>query len=363
MLKTLGLIPFVLINLNNTSKFLDNSFLKEQNFYFENKNLIVKGNIENLDSNTYLQEKPNKDLLIFDYGCKIDNEYYGFFYDYESDQTFYLETNSTDLSNLRDDLKTFYLESNSKKSKNEIEMTSTSNGSLFNEIKSSTISKIEKPYGRMTFTYSLKEYEYNDISSLYLFEVKQFFISGANCIENFEDGFKKYYNDSQFVHIQAVQTEAQMGYYDIIKSGIPKFKDAYPVTKPATVTITSSYQAGINFGYSFKNGFSLGGLTIEEDSNCGLNVLAGYSKSYTAINPTLTSQPGQNNCEYQWNYYYKDPEPVTNYQVLGYMFECNRFQNKIDTHNKFDIVLTAKASFTTGRIRYEVHDVNFRKVI
>lgn len=363
MLKSVGVIPFILLNLNNTSKFLDNSFLKEENFYYESKELIVRGNIENLDSSTYLKDKPNKDLLIFDYESKIDDEYYGFFYDFESNKTFYLETNSTDLTNLRDDLKTFYLESNSKKSVNEIDLASTTDDSLFKEIKSNTISKIEKPYGRMTFTYSLKEYEYNTISSLYLFEVKQYFISGANCIENFEKDYGKYYNDSEFVHIEALQNEAQMGYDDIVKSGVPKFKDAYPVTKPTTVTVSSSYQIGVNFGYSFRNGFSSKSITLEKEDNYGASINYGYSKSYTTTNPRLTSQPGEDMCEYQWNYFYDNGvDAATNYQVLGYMFECNRYQNKIDTHNKFDIVLTAKASFSTLH-RFEVHDVNFRKVI
>ena len=42
------------------------------------------------------------------------------------------------------------------------------------------------------------------------------------------------------------------------------------------------------------------------------------------------------------------------------MFECNRYQDGIDTHNKFDIKLTAKASFIKNQnIRQDVYFSNF----
>lgn len=363
MLKVLGVLPFVLINLNSTSKFLDNLFLKEENFYYENKSLIVRGNIDNLDSSSYLQEKPNKNLLIFDCNSKIDNEYCGFFYDFKSDKTFYLETNSTDLSNLRDDLKTFYLESINKEKINEIGLTSIDNETLFKEIRSSTISKVAKPYGRMAFTYSLKEYEYNTISSLYLLEVKQQFICGYNCTKNDEKGFDYYFNYDQYVHIGAYQSEAQMGYDDILKSGIPKFKDAYPNSEPGNVTITSSYQSGVTFGFSLKGGFARKKITGEAGGSYEKNIEEEYSKTYTLTCPRLTSQISQDLIEYQWNYYYNDEvDYVTNTQYLGYMFECNRYQNGIDTHNKFDIRISAKASYAYANPNIK-KDVYFNKTI
>lgn len=296
--------------------------------------------------------------MIFDINSKIDDLYFGFLYDYESDKTFYLETNSNDLDNLYDDLKIFYLEYNTEY--NNLINTISNDSSLFKVIRSNTISKVSKPYGRMAFTYSLKEYEYSNKTSLYLLEIKHQFICGYNCIENDEIGFEEYYNYNQYVHVGAYQNEAQMGYNDIIKSGIPKFKDAYPNSEPTKVTISSSYESGTTFGYSFKNGFSLTDVSIEGSSNIAKSVVESYSKSYTLSNPTLTSQSSQDLKEYQWNYYYVDFYPITNTQTLGYMFECNRYQDRIDTHNKFDIKLTPKASFIKNQnIRQDVYFSNF----
>ena len=361
MIKEIGIIALTSLNLNNVSKLLDNSFLKENNFYYESNDLIVKGNIENKDSSTYLNYIQNKDLLIFDINNKIDDSYFGFFYDYESNKNYYLETNSNDLINLKDDLKTFYNENNNINN-NFISLASEISNNKFKELKSSTISKVAKPYGRMAFTYSLNEYEFSNITSLYLLEIKQQFICGNNCNENFEKGYERYYNNSEWVHVGAYQTSTEMGYDDIIKSGIPKFKDAYPVTKPSTVTINSSYQIGATLGYSFKNGISFDGISLEEDSSIGLNVNYGFSKSYTNTNPILSSQLGEDLSEFQWNYYFTDVDSATNYQVLGYLFECNRYQSGLDVHNKFGINFSAKATFSK-KFFNDSHDVTFTKSI
>lgn len=361
MVNLLNIIPIIISSTSTFYSLNNHSFLEQNNFYYENSNLIIKGNISILDSSKYLDNIINKDLLIFDINSKIDDSYFAFFYDYESNSTYFLETNSSNLIDLESDLNTFYNEYNIIENTNSLKLIS-SNSNNFKEIKSSTISKVAKPYGRMAFTYTLSEYEFSSASSLYLLEVRQQFISGYNCLENDEVGYEAYYNDNEYVHIGVYQTSAEMGYDDIIKSGIPKFKDAYPVATPSTVTISSSYEAGTTIAYSFKNGISFDGISVEGETEVGLNVEYGYSKSYTTTNPRVSSQLGENLSEFLWNYYYQDPDEVTNYQVLGYIFECNRYQNGLDVHNKFGINLSAKAKFSTKE-GTESYSVSFLRSI
>lgn len=353
----LALLPFI----TSISNYDNSSFLKTEDFYYENSNLIVRGNINNLDSSTYINDNLNKDLLVFDVNSKIDEEYFAYFYNHETNETFYLETNSYDFNNLEDDLKTFYSESNKVLNNfNRLSLESTS--APFKTLYSRTVTSVEKPFGRMSFNYKLNEYEYSSITSLYLLEVKHWFTSGMNCKINNEVGYDNYKNFDQYVHLHALQSQTDMRYDDIVRSGVPEYKDAYPVSAPSVLTITSTYQESVTFGVSFKNGFSLTNVSLEADSTLGASIGYSYSKGYTYSEPRISSQPGETFSEYQWNYIYSSPDYITNYNTLGYMFECNRYQDGNDVHGRFDLRLDAQAAFKKND-NDNAHFVRFSKML
>ena len=351
MIKNLVILPFLLIS---NSQISPDNFLDKNNFYYENDDLIVKGNISDLNSDTFDTQNLNKDLLIFDKNSKIDDQYFAYFYDYESKQEHYLETNSTDDENLVEDLNSFYKESNTAINNESVMVCSNDVSSNFKEVFASSFTKIAKPYGRITYNYSLNEYEFSSISSLYILQVRQQFICGATCIANDENGYGYYYNSDSYTHIKSSQSVTDMGYDDVIYSGEPVFKDAYPVPEPTSVTISSSYSTGITIGKSDNYGFSCSEFDSEShEYTFNLSLGMSYSKSYTTSIPSLSSQNGEDINEYQWNfkYLYNDNtnREVTNFANLGYIFECNKYENNLNVHNKFNMRITGKVAFTNSK--------------
>lgn len=348
MIKNLIILPFLIFNNLQGNEL----FLYKDNFNFENKDIIVRGNISNLNSDTFATHDLKKDLLVFNKESKIDGQYFAYFYDFESKQVHYLETNSSDYKNLYSDLKTFYEEFNTtNNSENNIVVASeNSSTSNFKTILTNSFTKIAKPYGRITYNYTLSEYEFSKESSLYFLQVRQQFVCGVTCIANDEIGYEEYYNGDGYTHVSSYQKVYDMGYNDVVFSGIPVFKDAYPVPKPISVTITSTYSAGVTIGKSTEVGFSTKeGFNASHEHSSELDLDFTYSKTYTQDVPYLSSQNGEDLNEYQWNFKYNSKDTnnrdVTNFMNLGYIFECNKYENNVNVHNKFGMKISGKTMY------------------
>jgi len=241
-------------------------------------------------------------------------------------------------------------------------LSNSTNNDIFSTLYSGSFEYIKKPYGYITCTYNVKNYLANDISSLYLIESSMSFTPGQTATINGEDGYGSWYNNLGYVHLKALTAEDDMGYNQIRYGGTPVFKDAYPVNSPGQITISSSYSAGINLGYSFTNGFSLEDFTIEQNTNYGLNINYSYSKSYTNTEPALSTQPLSSDREiYSWIYMYSTPKNETFNLTFGYLFEMNnsnhqlqegdfafRYDYKMEVKSNTSIFSTKK-SFTWGR--------------
>ncbi len=213
---------------------------------------------------------------------------------------------------------------------NMISLSNSTNNDLFSTLYSGSFEYVKKPYGYITCTYNVKKYRANDVSSLYLIESRMEFTPGSVAISNNNTGYENWKIDYGYVHLKALTAEDDMGYNQIRYGGTPVYKDSYPVNTPGQITISSSYSAGINLGYSFTNGFSLDNFTIEENTNFGLNINYSYSKSYTNTEPRLSTQhsPGNFNT-YEWTYFYDTPKNETFNLTFGYLFEMNNSNHQL----------------------------------
>lgn len=150
------------------------------------------------------------------------------------------------------------------------------------------------------------------------------FTPGKMASDNNSEGYGNWYNSGGYVHLKASRAAKEVGYNQYRYGGTPVFKDAYPVNKPGQITITSTYSAGLELGYSFTNGFSLDNITYEENTNLGLNIGYSYSKSYTNTEPALSAQKNAEDTEkFEWKYTYNTPRNETHHLYMGYLFEMN----------------------------------------
>lgn len=145
-----------------------------------------------------------------------------------------------------------------------------------------------------------------------------------------EDNNSNFKNQEGFIHMTVEQAyDANEEYYYGRRWGNVSYKkDYWPINEPGVSTITSSIQAGVNLGYSFKNGFSLDNISVSEDRNIGANISFGYSKAITRSEPALSVQLNSSNtnkCE--WYYTYKKDAAETNHLTTNYMFEISNSRN------------------------------------
>lgn len=177
---------------------------------------------------------------------------------------------------------------------------------------------------------AVSKYVANSESIVYIVTVNNSFVPGIVGVNNDEDGFKKYKNKSGYVHMKVAQAyDATDEYMFGIREGnVPYYKDHWPVNLPATISIMSSLQAGVNLGYSFQNGFSLSGASIQENMNLGANISFGYSKTITTTEPELSVQSNSvDNSICEWNYTFDTLADVTYHQQTNYMFEISNSRN------------------------------------
>ncbi len=206
----------------------------------------------------------------------------------------------------------------------------TRSESLFDLLYTGSFREMKVPYGYIDVFYNVKKYRTNDVSSLYILETNISFVPGKIAKLNGDNRFNNWNNLSGYLHVEAKQSENEIGPDTIRRGGVPKYKDAYPVNVPGVITISSTYSIGVNLGYSFTNGFSLDNITAENTTNLGLNIGYSYNKSYTKAEPSLSTQNGSNNInQYQWYYEYVDKKCETNHINTGYVFEMNNYNHDL----------------------------------
>lgn len=192
------------------------------------------------------------------------------------------------------------------------------------------------PYGYIDFDYELFQYITGYDSNLFLIKSHSSFVCGAMARQNGNSSYSEnYYQYGDTVHIGAFQAK---DYDESTMSnrmgGIPVLKDYWPENKPATCTITSSYQAGLNLGYSYTNGYSTSPeIKIENSMSVGANIGFAYSKSYTDTMPSLSVQKSSlDKSIVEWTYTYdqSNPNPWSSFvggnPSLNWKPTCNAYQ-------------------------------------
>ena len=179
--------------------------------------------------------------------------------------------------------------------------------------------------GYITYHIGVTRYVANSKSILYIVTVNNAFVPGIVANQNGDTSYKKYNNMDGYVHMTVEQAfdRNEETYYGIRYGTIPYKKDYWPLNQPATVTITSSIQAGLTLGYSYTNGFSLSDLfEVEEGHSVGTDISYEYSKAITQPDPSFSAQVSASNPdECQWNYYCNTSTDKTCHLQTNYMFE------------------------------------------
>lgn len=220
-------------------------------------------------------------------------------------------------------------------------------------IGSQTIKVLEEPYGYMYFDLTASKYKFSEKASLYFLENNFMFVPGKLARKNGHteyENYKRYKYSEEFVSMEAMQGEAEMGYDDIIYTGSPVLKDYYPTNSPRTITISSSYDEGWTIGTSGSAGFDSDGPSFEVGASEDSSYTFSYSKSYTQEDPSLTcSVAPRNNDLVEWRFLFREiieedgvDDPYLYFShngLLGYIFETNNFDEDRNCENEFDLVL------------------------
>lgn len=190
-------------------------------------------------------------------------------------------------------------------------------------------------FGYAVYRIGVSKYSAGDNSQLYIASIRTSFVPGSVANTN---GDSSFYNNSRnksgYVHMTVEQAydSNEKDTYGIRYGGLTYKKDYWPLNEPGVVSISSSVQAGLNFGYSFTNGFSKDGLSISQNVNLGLNVSYSYSKTITTTNPALTVQSSFPNTDaIQWSYSYAESRgsEETYHLQTFYMFELSNLRNSM----------------------------------
>lgn len=221
------------------------------------------------------------------------------------------------------------------------ELNENETSELFQYVTSGHKRIVKKPYGYMDHSYTVKKYRASDISSLYIVETNSDFVPGIVAYLNGDSSYG--YNIHTmygYMHLNATQAVDEIDQSTKYYGGIPCFKDAWPVNVPGKISINSSYNYGVSYGYSFKNGFSLDNFSLEYDDSKGQNIEYSYSKTYTTDEPRLTAQHDSNDYnKYQWTLIYNDPNNgcETSHLSTGYMFEMNNSGHEMVGEGQFGL--------------------------
>ena len=306
------------------------------NDHREEGNLIINGNYSSFDYDELkeITSDPEKICIFYDVNLADNtNDTYNVttnnavVYYYQNGVPFMhsYKSNSDDVVTLKRNIETFV---NEKISLAAVSIatynTRSVDTSIFTDLYSGSFRTEEAPYGYIDCDYVVKKYQANTVSSLYIIESHMYFTPGAVAKANGSSAYSSTWkNKSGYMHLGASQAMAEVG-YDYRYGGTPVFKDAYPVNQPGTLSISSTYSAGINLGYSFTNGFNLDGLYVEGSDTIGANIAYSYSKTYTNQEPALSAQKNADDPQiFEWSYTYNTERSETNHLFTGYMFEMN----------------------------------------
>ena len=221
------------------------------------------------------------------------------------------------------------------------ELNENETSELFQYVTSGHERIVKKPYGYMDHSYTVKKYRASDISSLYIVETNSDFVPGIVAYLNGDSSYG--YNIHTmygYMHLNATQAVDEIDQSTKYYGGIPCFKDAWPVNVPGKISISSSYNYGVSYGCSFKNGFSLDNFSLEHDDSKGKNIEYSYLKTYTTDEPRLTTQHDSNDYnKYQWTLIYNDPNNgcETSHLSTGYMFEMNNSGHEMVGEGQFGL--------------------------
>lgn len=304
-----------------------------------NNNVVVIKKSNDVSSIDQLKSySSNKNLFLFDLDKKIDNQYAAVYFNRNSNSFSFLETESTSTTEIIKELFEFFNENiNEKNDVNETSLASSNAFSVYQDLK---FTKNVKPYGRFFYDYKSSIYQFSNVSSLIYVELKQQFVCGAMITLNGESGYDEYYNCGGYTHALALQNVSDIDYDQQRYGGTPIIKDAFPVCEPSIVSINSTYQDSSTLGGSCKIGLSTEkGFEVSGTISGSSTTLISYSKSYTDTEPSLSTQYGSRNNEFQWTYTYSKEETKTNYMKLGYLFELNNYNDGSYVGNVFDFLI------------------------
>ena len=285
--------------------------LSENKSIYENNDLIVYSNygytekemIEIIDSS-------DKQCLFFEKdinplnGCNlfgaIDNICFSYKMNYDESTTY-------DFDTLKKDCNDYFLYVLSASRTNNACDTDINND-FVEYTKTILIREKNVPYGyidvEFKFYYSKK---FINNTGLVLLESKSSFVCGNIAAANNGKYDKTYYQYSQYAHLSIDQyKEWDDSTKDYRTTLTPVIKDYWPVNKPMAQTISSSFNLGLNYGYSYNNGFSTSdGISIGNGYNNGTSIGFAYNKSYSDTLPSLSVQRNADNYNViEWTYSY-----------------------------------------------------------
>jgi len=208
-------------------------------------------------------------------------------------------------------------------------------------------------YGRIVINYSLKRLIGNesDVSSLYFLDISTEFQPGSVI-----NGMDSRYNTADQNLSGSLDTKLHFAYVasptysaDLTEcNNYYRVKDYYPSSSESTVNLSSTFSAGLSFGYSQNDGFYVGG-----------SLGYSYSKTINVENPCISSQSSnQSNVkssvinQANWIYTYAAARAETFHLHSGVIFEMLNLTN---LQVSFDITGTMKV--------YEDHFWNWEQEI
>lgn len=310
-------------------------YLSESKSICENKDLIVYSNygytekemveiVNSSDKQCLFFEKDINPINGYNLFGAIDNICFSYKMNYD-------ETTTYDFDTLKKDCNDYFLYVLSASRTNNICDTDI-NSDFVKYSKTILIREKNIPYGyidvEFKFYYS-KSFINN--TGLVLVESKSSFVCGNMAASNNSEFDKSYYQYSQYAHLSVDKyQEWDDSTRDYRTTLTPVIKDYWPVNKPMAQTISSSFNLGLKYGYSYNNGFSTSdGISIGNGYNNGTNIGFTYNKSYTDTLPSLSVQRNADNYNViEWTYSYDESKKAekinsTNNACQYLLFEVN----------------------------------------
>ena len=333
---------------NNDSNLLSEyafEAVSDENYHVEEANYVIYGNYTDFDSSLLHSLINNENNICIFYDLDLSNNvsdnleilrnnvviyYYSNGIPYVHSYT----SNETNTQLLMNDITSYVNEIFSKKLHNDTSVSTpdsflrfspyTTGSETFEPIYAGSFRETSKPAGYIDCDFVVRKYRANDISSLYLIEAEVSFVPGQIARDMGDWTYASWYNNAGYIKIKATEATNEVGYGQVRHGGTPVFKDAYPVNNPGTISINSSYSAGINLGTSTNLGFSTTGANVGGGTSSSLDISYSYSKTYTNQEPALSAQKDSSDMEkYTWLYSYTDSRNEANNLQVGYMFEMN----------------------------------------